>query len=461
MSRQLLRHATQTGSRTHSVRWRRFGGVAALALGAVLTGTVSPAAVVRAAPVPVTVSFATAGVNSWTVPAEVYTATFDVYGAQGGHGAGYKAASGGLGGGARATLPVTPGQTFQITVGGVGGAGNVGSASHYQIASGAGGFNGGAIGGATVGATNDYGSGGGGGGASDVRSDGSSLSDRIIVAGGGGGGGGRGGSACCNSDVAGSGGPGGGIAGGDGTNAPNTRPNGCGTTDESRGGFPLHGAAGCGGTSAAGGAGGYSTSGSLGSGGNGAGTGGALGGPGGGGGGGFYGGGGGDYGDFSGGGADRGGGSGYVEPGAAEVSMSSGVKSGNGEVDIIYQVASFTVNDSTPDITYAGSGWVSSSGRGKGDYQNDAHATTVDGSSFSYNFTGTGVSWITEKGADEGKADVYIDGVYQGRIDCKDSRYNVPQQVVYRIIGLPVGPHTLQVVKIDGPWMLLDALTTQ
>lgn len=143
-------------------------------------------------------TFGTAGQYTWTVPSGITKVGFTVYGAQGGSYV-YKSAPhtittlpGGLGGEAKATFPVRPGEVFAITVGGHGANISAGSA---------GGSNGGGNGGAN---------GAGGGGASDVRhgsrqwgdcptvSEPCGLQDRFIVAGGGGGastitGGGQGG----------------------------------------------------------------------------------------------------------------------------------------------------------------------------------------------------------------------------------------------------------------------------
>ena len=111
-------------------------------------------------------------------------------GAQKGGGAG-----GGLGAAIQATYAVTPGQVFQIMVGG---AGTQGAAS--------GGFNGGGTGQASTGsaAYSSF----GGGGASDVRVAPFALANRVLVAGGGGGAGGGsssvcGGAANCNNGAAG------------------------------------------------------------------------------------------------------------------------------------------------------------------------------------------------------------------------------------------------------------------
>jgi hypothetical protein len=133
----------------------------------------------RAADTPTVVTFSTPGTSLWTVPAHVVSATFDVFGAQGGGGAGvtdsFQATqNGGLGGEAQVTISVRPGQTFQVNVGGRGGDGMNSSGANGGIG-GPGGFNGGGGGGPFGGA---YVGGGGGGGASDVRSGSITLNDR-------------------------------------------------------------------------------------------------------------------------------------------------------------------------------------------------------------------------------------------------------------------------------------------
>jgi Glycine rich protein len=106
-----------------------------------------------------TVNFSyTGGAQCWAIPADVITATFDVYGAQGASNFAHTA-QGGKGAHARTTVQVTPASNLQIDVGGQGpGAGNE-----------AGGFNGGGGSGRTGGTENLS---GGGGGASDVRNGG-------------------------------------------------------------------------------------------------------------------------------------------------------------------------------------------------------------------------------------------------------------------------------------------------
>src|SRR5262249_59991610 len=109
----------------------------------------------------------TGGAQSWTVPAGVTSATFDVYGAQGGTDANTR--PGGTGGHAKATFAVSAGSTFELVVGGRGVSGAFGP----PFASGAGGFNGGAAGGG--GTKTPGGPGGGGGGGCRVRKGGGGL----------------------------------------------------------------------------------------------------------------------------------------------------------------------------------------------------------------------------------------------------------------------------------------------
>jgi hypothetical protein len=97
----------------------------------------------------------TGGAQEFAVPDGVQCATFDVLGAAGGDPTEAGVAPG-AGAEAHVTIPVTPGESIQINVGGAGFAGYSG---------GAGGFNGGGGGGSTV-SGNGGGGGGGGGGAS-------------------------------------------------------------------------------------------------------------------------------------------------------------------------------------------------------------------------------------------------------------------------------------------------------
>ena len=118
--------------------------------------------------------------QSFVVPYGVRSLAVTASGAIGGDSHCLGPGLGGLGATATATIPVTPGETLFIVVGGQGG---------LCTEEGPGGFNGGG----GSGATGPY-TPGGGGGASDVRQGGAALNNRVVVAGGGGGaGGGNGG----------------------------------------------------------------------------------------------------------------------------------------------------------------------------------------------------------------------------------------------------------------------------
>ena len=115
----------------------------------------------------------TGGMQTYIVPSGVNYIAIDAQGAQGGtcYYSGY--GKGGFGGRVQTVMAVTPGQVYNIFVGG---AGTNGSSSGSV----AGGYNGG-------GNSGSSGYGAGGGGASDIRFGGTGTGNRILVAGGGGG----------------------------------------------------------------------------------------------------------------------------------------------------------------------------------------------------------------------------------------------------------------------------------
>ncbi|WP_051866561.1 right-handed parallel beta-helix repeat-containing protein [Streptomyces griseus] len=115
------------------------------------------------------------------------------------------------------------------------------------------------------------------------------------------------------------------------------------------------------------------------------------------------------------------------------------------------------VNDTDPAITYTGS-WSSSSGRGLGDLYNDVHATTANGDSVSYTFTGTGIDVLSETNSDEGGIDVYVDGAKVQSVSAAGSS-RLAQQVVASVSGLAKGQHTIKLVKTGGTYMILDGFT--
>jgi hypothetical protein len=115
------------------------------------------------------------------------------------------------------------------------------------------------------------------------------------------------------------------------------------------------------------------------------------------------------------------------------------------------------INDTDPGIVYTGT-WSYSANRTHGEYQADVHFSAVNGDSVSYTFNGTGISFITETNTDEGNVSFYIDNVLQQTVSC-NSATRVAQVTVFTATGLSSGTHTLKAVKVDGTYMLIDALT--
>ncbi|MEU8975606.1 Ig-like domain-containing protein [Streptomyces monashensis] len=303
--------------------------------------------VFTAAPQP-TCTYDSVGTNTFTVPDGVTAVNVDLFGAEGGSAAGYidphpaiSGAPGGLGGETRATLPVTPGQTLQLTTGA---AGIPGSSRHGEFARPGGTGHGRGGGGA-------HGGGGSGGGGSDVRVGAFGGSDRVLVAGGGGGAGNGGpmlqggaGGGLVGQDGGQSNGPlGSGQAGGGATQTasghgnPNTLNGGPGTPGIDLDPITSEPDPGSGGTGGNGGAGGPG---------------------GGGGGGGWHGGGGGSGGGNPGyfPGAGGGGGSSYADASATDVALLQGVNHGNGKAVITFQYGTsvtLSTDTSTPLFGHA------------------------------------------------------------------------------------------------------------
>jgi hypothetical protein len=160
----------------HLRRARRRAAAILLPILALTLGVAPAAPPAQAQPAPTTLTFEyTGAAQSWTVPAGVTQATFDVFGASGGRWG--SQSSQGLGGRATARLVVTPGDTIAIVVGEHGRL--IPKELNRRT------FNGGGAGGIFL--TGDGNSGGSGGGASDVRIGGTGVEHRVLVAGGGGG----------------------------------------------------------------------------------------------------------------------------------------------------------------------------------------------------------------------------------------------------------------------------------
>lgn len=128
----------------------------------------------------------TGSTQTWTVPAGVTEVTVTARGASGGSGRWqyYGTTTQGRGAIVTATIPVTPGQTMWVNVGGQGLSNTQWGGTGWNRG---GGWNGGGNTGPGRSGSTSYA--GGGGGATDIRLLGTSTSHRVVVAGAGGGGG--------------------------------------------------------------------------------------------------------------------------------------------------------------------------------------------------------------------------------------------------------------------------------
>jgi hypothetical protein len=118
-----------------------------------------------------------------------------------------------------------------------------------------------------------------------------------------------------------------------------------------------------------------------------------------------------------------------------------------------------TINNTDPGLQYAGKGWSYQPGRPSSvnNVQNDVHATHARGNSVAYTFTGTGVSYISEKSDGYGQVNVYLDGVFKQTANANvPGAHNLGGQVLFTRHGLPVGQHEIKLVKRNGIYMLLD-----
>jgi hypothetical protein len=117
------------------------------------------------------------------------------------------------------------------------------------------------------------------------------------------------------------------------------------------------------------------------------------------------------------------------------------------------------VNQNAPGASYSGSGWQTYTDRNLGDLDNDVAATTDNGDSVNYTFTGTGLEVLGETYSDEGSFDVYVDGkqdTSQSFTENTSGNTRLAQQVVYSVQGLPEGTHTVEIVKTGGQYLTID-----
>jgi hypothetical protein len=113
------------------------------------------------------------------------------------------------------------------------------------------------------------------------------------------------------------------------------------------------------------------------------------------------------------------------------------------------------LNDTDSTITY--SGFSYSANRGLGDYNNDVHYATANGSTATLTFTGTGIQVYGEQNTDQGNIGISIDGGTQQTISTLPTDGQRHSNVaVYTATGLTSGKHTIVVAKLSGTYTTLD-----
>ncbi|NBD28210.1 glycosyl hydrolase family 95 catalytic domain-containing protein [Paenibacillus glycinis] len=132
-----------------------------------------------------------------------------------------------------------------------------------------------------------------------------------------------------------------------------------------------------------------------------------------------------------------------------------------------------TINDNDPGaVSYvnasgatsqANGAWFYTSNRsGEGAYKGDAHisgnaSSGGIGNYIEFPFHGTGVAYLTERNNDMGEVRVYLDGEDKGTVTAYKTGGRDSQYPLYSITGLPLGDHTLKLVKQTGQYMIVDA----
>ena len=115
------------------------------------------------------------------------------------------------------------------------------------------------------------------------------------------------------------------------------------------------------------------------------------------------------------------------------------------------------LNDDNPAIHYRGD-WQHSTGRKYGDITDDVHATQAVNSSAELAFTGTGIEVLSEKNADHGVMEIYLDGQLKQSVDLSLRNFpRLAQVVVFRTYGLPPGRHAIKVVNKGPGFGIIDA----
>jgi hypothetical protein len=85
--------------------------------------------------------------------------------------------------------------------------------------------------------------------------------------------------------------------------------------------------------------------------------------------------------------------------------------------------------------------------------------TSAVGSSAELQFHGTGIAFVTEKGAMCGSADIFLDGRHAATVDLESKNFpRISSVEAYSATGLSQGPHTLRIVNSGAGSVAVEAL---
>ncbi|MFI1092605.1 hypothetical protein [Streptomyces sp. NPDC020917] len=113
------------------------------------------------------------------------------------------------------------------------------------------------------------------------------------------------------------------------------------------------------------------------------------------------------------------------------------------------------INDTDSTITY--SGFSTSSGRGMGDFLDDIHYATANGSTITYTFTGTSIKVYGELNSDQGNIGITVDNQAQQTVaTTSDDGQRHTNVVVFSADGLSPGTHTIVIEKLSGTYATFD-----
>ena len=145
----------------------------------------------------------------------------------------------------------------------------------------------------------------------------------------------------------------------------------------------------------------------------------------------------------------------YLSDGFIVVPLPAGAQASDVSLSLDADPGSQRINDTDSSITY--SGFSYSSSRGYGDYDDDAHYATANGSTETMSFTGTGIQVYGEQYTDQGNIGVSIDGGAQQTVSTVPADGQRHADVaVFTATGLASGTHTVTVTKLSGTYATLD-----